>query len=131
MLAATYPLLDVFWTLLMFFAFIVWIWILFTVLADVFRRNDISGWAKVGWIVFVVLFPYLGVFVYLIAEHRGMSTRSAERAQAAQTELASYVKSVAGQHSPAEEIATAKELLDNGTIDAEEFEKIKLHALAA
>jgi hypothetical protein len=132
MLAVTsYPLLEVFWTMLIFFAFVVWIWILFIVFADIFRRKDTSGFVKVLWIIFVILFPYLGVFVYLIAEHRGMSQRNAEQAQAAQAEMTSYIQEAAGKQSPAEQIAKAKELLDAGTISQAEFDQMKARALAA
>jgi len=128
--ASSYPFLEVFWTMLIFFAFIVWIWILFTVIADLFRRHDSSGWVKVAWIAFIIILPYLGVFVYLIAEHRGMTERAIERQQAMQSEMADYVKSVAPHEDPAEQIAKAKALLDNGTINESEFNQIKLKALA-
>jgi ABC-type multidrug transport system fused ATPase/permease subunit len=133
MLAVTtnYPLLEVFWTMLIFFAFIVWIWILFIVFADIFRRKDASGFVKVLWIVFVILFPYLGVFVYLIAEHKGMAQRQAEAQQTAQAEMTSYIQEAAGKQSPAEQIAKAKELLDNGTISQAEFDQMKGRALAS
>ena len=131
MLATDYPLLEVFWTMLIFFAFIVWIWILFTVLADIFRRRDISGFAKVMWIIFVVVLPYLGVFVYLIAEHQGMTERSVKAQQDVQSEFDQYVQSVAGKGDPADQIAKAKELLDRGTINQAEFEEVKRKALAA
>jgi len=132
MLAATsYPLLEVFWTMLIFFAFVVWIWILFTVIADLFRRDDISGWGKVGWIAFVILMPYLGVFVYLIAQHRGMTERALARQQAMQTEMADYVRSVASDGDAAAQIAKAKTLLEEGTINEAEFDRIKTKALAA
>jgi hypothetical protein len=132
MLAVTsYPLLEVFWTMLIFFAFVVWIWILFIVFADIFRRKDTSGFVKVLWIIFVILFPYLGVFVYLIAEHKGMAQRNAEQAQAAQAEMTSYIQEAAGKQSPAEQIAKAKELLDAGTISQTEFDQMKARALAA
>jgi Short C-terminal domain/Phospholipase_D-nuclease N-terminal len=130
-LATDYPLLEVFWTMLIFFAFIVWIWILFTVLADIFRRRDISGFAKVMWIIFVVVLPYLGVFVYLIAEHQGMTERSVKAQQDVQSEFDQYVQSVAGKGDPADQIAKAKELLDRGTINQAEFEEVKRKALAA
>src|SRR5437588_6518276 len=100
-----YPLLEVFWTMLIFFAFIVWIWILFIVFADIFRRHDASGWVKVAWIVFIVLLPYLGVFVYLIAEHKGMTERSVKEAETSKAQMDEYVRSVASQSDPAEQIA--------------------------
>jgi len=128
-LAADYPFLEVFWTMLIFFGFVIWLWILFAVLGDILRRHDASGWAKVLWIVFVVVLPFLGVFVYLIAEHGGMAERSIERAQAAQKQSDEYVRSVA-QSSPAEQIAQAKQLLDGGTITQAEFDQVKERALA-
>ena len=131
MLATDYPLLEVFWTMLIFFAFIVWIWILFTVLADIFRRHDISGFAKVIWIIFIVVLPYLGVFVYLIAEHKGMTERGVKAQQDAQSELDQYVRSVSGKGDPTEQIAKGKELLDRGAISQAEFDEMKRKALAA
>jgi hypothetical protein len=126
----TYPLLEVFWTMLIFFAFVVWIWILFIVFADIFRRHDVSGWVKTLWIVFVILLPYLGVFVYLIAEHKGMTERSVKQAEASKAEMDQYVRSVASQSDPSEQIAKAKSLLDQGTISQAEFDQIKQKALA-
>jgi hypothetical protein len=130
LIATAYPLLEVFWTMLIFFAFFIWIWILFTVFADVFRRDDLSGWGKAGWIIFVIILPYLGVFVYLIAEHKGMTERSIRQQETAKTQMDQYVKSAAGQSDPAEQIAKAKGLLDQGTISPAEFEQIKQKALA-
>jgi hypothetical protein len=130
-LATSYPFLEVVWTMLVFFGFVVWIWILFTVLADIFRRHDTSGFAKVSWIIFVVVLPYLGVFVYLIAEHEGMTERAVKQQQAAQTQFDQYMQSVAAQGDPAEQIAKAKQLLDSGTITQAEFDRIKQKALAA
>jgi hypothetical protein len=130
LVAATYPLLEVFWTMLIFFGFVVWLWILFAVLADLFRRRDISAWAKVAWIVFVIVVPYFGVLAYLIAEHSGMTERSLEQQQAAQAQVDQYVKSVAAKGDPAESIAKAKQLLDSGTITQTEFDGIKRTALA-
>ncbi|HWX96064.1 MAG TPA: PLDc N-terminal domain-containing protein [Solirubrobacteraceae bacterium] len=131
MLAVTdYPLLEVFWTMLIFFAFFVWIWLLITVFSDVFRRNDISGWVKVAWIIFIIVLPYLGVFVYLIAQHDGMTERGIEQQEAAKAQMDTYVRSVASESDPAEQIAKAKTLLDAGTITQSEFEQIKSKALA-
>jgi hypothetical protein len=127
--AAGYPFLEVFWTMLIFFGFVIWLWILFAVLADILRRHDASGWVKVLWIVFVVVLPFLGVFVYLIAEHGGMTERSIERERAAQKQSDEYVKSVA-QSGPAEQIAQAKELLDSGAVTQAEFAQVKEQALA-
>jgi hypothetical protein len=130
LLATSYPLLEVFWTMLIFFAFVIWLWILFVVILDIFRRQDTSGWAKVAWIVFIIVLPYLGVFVYLIAEHKGMSERSARQQEAAQTEMDHYVRSVAAKSDPTERIAKGEELLKEGTISQAEFDQLKKQALA-
>ena len=127
-LAAAYPFLEVMWTMVIFFAFVIWLWILFTVLADIFRRHDASGVVKVLWIIFVVVLPYLGVFVYLIAEHKGMTERAIEKQREATAQADEYVRSVA-QAGPAEQIAQAKELLDGGSITQSEFDQIKQRAL--
>ena len=129
-LATSYPLLEVFWTILIFFGFVIWIWILFTVLADIFRRHDIGGGLKVLWIILVVVLPYLGVFIYLIAEHNGMTERAVKSQERSKGEMDEYVRSVAGPGDPAEQIAKAKGLLDSGAIDQAEFDAIKQKALA-
>ena len=129
MIATDYPLLEVFWTMLIFFAFFIWIWLLIVVFTDIFRRQDTSGFAKVAWIVFVVILPYLGVFVYLIAEHKGMTERAVQQQEAAKSEMDQYVRSVAGQNDPASQIANAKSLLDKGAITQSEFDAIKQKAL--
>ena len=85
LVATSYPFLEVFWTMLIFFAFVIWIWILITVLIDIFRRHDTSG-RKVLWIIFIIILPYLGVFVYLIAEHKGMTERAIKQQEAAQSQ---------------------------------------------
>jgi len=96
MLAADYPFLEVLGSMLVFFAFIIWFWILITVFADIFRRRDTSGGSKVLWCIFVIALPYLGVFIYLIANHEGMAERNIKQAQAQQAQMDEYVKSVAG-----------------------------------
>ena len=130
MLAADYPFLDLLWTMFLFFLFIIWIWILITVFADIFRRRDASGFTKVLWIIFVILLPYLGVFVYLIANHDGMAERNVEKMQAQQAQMDQYVRSVAGSGGAAAEIEKAKGLLDSGAISQAEFDSIKAKALA-
>jgi hypothetical protein len=130
LIATSYPFLEVFWTMLIFFAFVIWIWILITVLIDIFRRHDTSGFAKVLWIIFIIVLPYLGVFVYLIVEHSGMTERAVKQQEAAQSQMDRYVQSVAAKTDPAEQIAKAKGLLDAGTITQAEFEQIKQKALA-
>ena len=130
-LATDYPLLEAFETILIFFGFVIWLWLLFTVFADIFRRHDASAWVKVLWIVIIILLPFLGVFVYLIAEHKGMSERAIKQEEAARSQMDQYVKSVAGDRGPAEQIANAKRLLDSGTITQAEFDEMKQKALAA
>jgi len=117
------------WDALLVFAWIIWFWLLITVFSDLFRRHDISGWAKAAWIVFVIVLPYIGVLIYLIAEHQGMADRNTRQAQAAQTQFDSYVQSVAGQNDPTEQIAKAKSLLDSGAITQAEFDQLKTKAL--
>ena len=127
--AADYPFIDVFWSILIFFFWVIWIWIVITVLIDIFRREDISGWGKAAWVVFVIVLPWLGVLVYLIAQHDGMRERSTKQAQADKQAFDDYVRDAAGGGSAAE-IAKAKELLDAGTITQEEFDALKRKALA-
>ena len=131
MLAADYPFLDVLWTMFVFFAFIIWFWILITVFADIFRRKDTSGFSKVLWMIFVIVVPYIGVFIYLIANHDGMAERNVKQAQAQQAQMDQYVKSVAGSGGAAAEIEKAKGLLDSGAISQAEYDSIKAKALAA
>jgi uncharacterized membrane protein YcjF (UPF0283 family) len=128
LIAADYPFLDILWTMIIFFSWVIWIWIVITVFMDLFRRHDISGWGKAAWIVFVIVVPFLGVLVYLIAQHDGMRERSTKEAQAQKQEFDQYVRDAAG--GSAAEIAQAKELLDSGAITQEEFEAIKAKALA-
>jgi hypothetical protein len=130
MLAADYPFLDVLWTMLIFFAWVIWFWLLITVFADIFRRHDIGGGMKTLWIIFVIVLPFLGVFIYLIAEHDGMAERSTQQAQAQQAQMDAYVKSVAASGGSAAEIEKAKQLLDSGAITQAEFDAIKAKALA-
>jgi Short C-terminal domain/Phospholipase_D-nuclease N-terminal len=128
-IAADYPFMDVFWSMIIFFFWVIWIWIVITVLIDIFRRDDIGGWAKAAWVIFVVILPWLGVLIYLIVEHDGMRDRSLKQAQAQKRELDDYVRTTAGGGS-AGEIAKAKELLDSGAITQDEFQALKGKALA-
>ena len=130
MLANSYPFLSVFWYMLLFFAFVIWIWLLITCFADIFRRHDTSGWVKALWIIFIIVFPYLGVLVYIIAEHKGMADRNTKQLQAQQAQADEYIKSVAGSADPAEQIAKGKQLLDSGAITQAEFDDLKAKALA-
>ena len=128
LIAADYPFLDVLWTIIVFFAWLAWIWIAITCFIDIFRRHDIGGVHKAVWIVFIIVIPFLGVLVYLIAQHDGIRERSVKQAQDQQAAFDSYVKQTAG--GSASEIAQAKELLDAGTITQEEFDSIKAKALS-
>jgi hypothetical protein len=127
-LAADYPFIDVFWSMIIFFFWVIWIWIVVTVLIDIFRRHDIGGVAKAGWVIFVVILPWLGVLIYLISNHDGMRDRSLKQAQDQQREFGEYVRETAG--GSAGEIAKAKELLDSGAITQDEFQALKAKALA-
>ena len=129
LMAADYPFMGVFWSMIIFFFWVIWIWIVITVLIDVFRRHDIGGWAKAAWVIFVVILPWLGVLIYLIVEHDGMRQRSLKQAQAQRREFDDYVRDTADSGSAAE-IAKAKELLDSGAITQEEFAALKAKALA-
>jgi len=131
LIAADYPFLDVMWTILVFFVWVAWFMLLFRVFADIFRRQDISGWGKTAWLIFTIVLPFLGVFVYLIAEGREMTERSLERAGAQRAEFDDYVRQTARNGGSAAEIAKAKELLDSGAITPDEFQKLKEKALAA
>ena len=130
MLATDYPLLDVFWTMLIFFVWVAWFMLLFRVIGDIFRRHDIGGGGKVLWLIFVIVLPFLGVFIYLIAENTGMTERSLERAQASQLQFDTYVRETASGGGAAGEIDKAKQLLDSGAITQAEFDAIKAKALA-
>jgi putative oligomerization/nucleic acid binding protein/phospholipase D-like protein len=127
--ASDYPFLDVFWTMLVFFGWVIWFWLLITVFADLFRRHDISGWGKAGWTLFVIVLPFLGVLVYLIAQGQHMAERKAADVKASQAAFDDYVRDVAAKEGPSDQIAKAKQLLDSGAIDASEFERLKAKAL--
>jgi Phospholipase_D-nuclease N-terminal len=128
--AADYPLLDVVWTMLVFFAWVIWFWLLITVFSDLFRRHDVSGWGKAAWSFFVIVLPYLGVFVYLIAQGSEMAERRASEMQAARTQIDDHIREVASNGGPTDQISRAKQLLDTGAIDAGEFDRLKQKALA-
>ena len=128
MLAADYALGEVLWTMFVLFMWIIWFWLLITVFADLFRDHETSGWAKAGWCIFVILLPFLGVFVYLIARGGGMAERNMAQQRAAKAEFDSYVRETAGGGAAAE-IAHAMELHDSGAITDEEFAQLKAKAL--
>lgn len=127
-IAADYPFLDILGSMLVFFGFVVWFWLLISVFGDLFRRHDVGGFAKFAWAVFVIVVPLLGVLVYLIAEGKDMAQRNLAEAQARKAEFDSYVRETAG--GPGAEIAHAKQLLETGAITQAEFDQIKQKALA-
>jgi Phospholipase_D-nuclease N-terminal len=130
-IAADYPFLDVLWTMFIFFAWVIWFWLLITIFADIFRRHDIGGGTKTLWCIFVIVTPFIGVFVYLIAESKGMAERQAQAARQAKSQTDDYIKTVAQEVDPAGQIAQAKSLLDSGAINQQEFDSLKQRALAA
>jgi Short C-terminal domain/Phospholipase_D-nuclease N-terminal len=130
-LASDYPFLDILWTMLIFFGWVIWFWLLITVFADLFRRHDISGWGKAGWIVLCIVLPFVGVLIYLGTQGKHMAERNVKQAQAQRAEFDSYVREAAGSSGGGTaEIAKAKELLDRGAINQAEFDQIKRKALA-
>ena len=131
-LNATFGSGDVLLWMLEFFLFVIWFWLLIVVFSDLFRDHETSGWAKAFWVIFVVVLPYLGILVYLIARGRGMAERSARGIQAAQQRYDAQIRAAVGSSpTPADQIATAKSLLDSGAIDQAEFDKLKAAALAS
>ena len=131
MLAADYPFLDILWTMFIVFLWIMWFWLLIAIFADVFRRRDIGGGMKTLWLIFVIVLPFLGVFIYLIANNDGMTERSQKDVAAQQAATDEYIRSVAGGGGAAAEIERAKGLLDSGAITQAEFDAIKAKALAS
>jgi type VI protein secretion system component VasK len=130
LIATDYPFLNVFWTILVFFLWVAWFMLLFRVFGDVFSRHDIGGGTKTLWLIFVILVPFLGVFVYLIANNDGMTERALQRAQAQQKQVDEYVRTTAASGNPTAQIGEAKKLLDSGAITQAEFDAIKQKALA-
>jgi hypothetical protein len=118
------------WSFLVFFAWIWFFWMLFAIIGDIFRRHDISGWGKAGWIIFVTFVPFLGIFVYLIANSKGMAERNMKDVQAVQQDTDAYIRSVASTADPAEQIAKGHELLEKGALTQAEFDQLKASALA-
>lgn len=130
LVAADYPFLDVFWTMLVFFVWVAWFMLLFRIIGDIFRRRDLGGGGKVLWLIFVIVLPFLGVFVYLVSQNKGMTERNVARATAQRAQFDDYVREAAGGGGSAAEIEKAKALLDSGALTQEEFEALKRKALA-
>ena len=131
MVLANYNFASFLWDVLVIFAFVIWFWLLILVFGDLFSRHDIGGWGKAGWIVLVVIIPYFGVFIYLIANGKSMGERAAQKAQAQQAQMDDYVRTVASSDSSADQIAKGKQLLDSGAITQAEFDQLKSKALAS
>ena len=130
--AADYPFLNILGSMILFFSWVIWIWMMVAILSDVFRRRDMSGWAKAAWTVFLIVLPFLGALIYLIANHDGMAERRLDDMRVAQAQFDDHIKSVAanGGGGAAAEIDRGKSLLDSGAINQAEFETIKVKALA-
>ena len=122
---------QVMWSMFVFFAWILFFWLLFAVFGDLFRRHDISGWGKAGWTVLVIVLPFIGIFAYMISQGKAMGERRLTEAQQAQSQMDDYVRSVSSTQDPAAQISQAKSLLDSGTITEAEFDRLKAKALAA
>ena len=129
--AADYPFLDVLWTMIIFFCWVAWIWLLVVIISDVFRR-DLSGWSKAAWIFFLIVLPFLGALIYVVANGQEMTERRVRDVAASQQHLDNHIRSVAGSGGggAASEIHRAKELLDSGAITQQEFDQLKAKALA-
>jgi hypothetical protein len=121
---------QVFWSMLWFFLFFIWIWLLIIVFSDIFRSHDLSGWGKALWTIFVILVPYLGVFVYLIARGHKMQEHALQQAQQQDAAMRQYVQTVASSGGSADEIARLADLRDKGVISDAEFQQAKAKALA-
>ncbi|MCF2530190.1 SHOCT domain-containing protein [Yinghuangia soli] len=132
-----YPLLNVFWTMMWLFLWVLWFFLLFKVITDIFRDRDLGGWGKAGWLIFVILLPFLGILVYLIARGRSMGERDVQQAKQSEEAFKAYVRDAAGSSSQSnaapsavDQLSKLADLKNNGAISAEEFEKAKAKLLA-
>ncbi|WP_282694551.1 SHOCT domain-containing protein [Streptomyces sp. CC208A] len=132
-----YPLLNVFWTMLWFFLWIMWLFLLFKVITDIFRDHELSGWGKAGWLILCILVPYLGVLIYVIARGKGMSQRDIKQAKEAEDRFQDYIRQTAGTPaagsgtpSATDELARLADLKERGAISDEEFQRAKSKILA-
>jgi hypothetical protein len=129
--STNYPVLDAFWTLFEIFAFVVWFWLLFVILMDVFRSRDLSGWGKAAWTIFVLFLPLIGILAYLIVRGRSMHQRAAQQASEQEQAFRSYVQEAAGPHSSADQLTKLADLRQRGAISPDEFEQEKRKILAS
>ncbi|MEU6975673.1 MULTISPECIES: SHOCT domain-containing protein [unclassified Streptomyces] len=131
-----YPLLNLFWTMLWFFLWIMWLFLLFKVITDIFRDHELGGWGKAGWLILCILLPYVGVLIYVIARGKGMGKRDIKQAQDSEAAFQDYIRKTAGTSpgggsgSSVDELARLSELKDKGAITHEEFEKAKAKVLS-
>ena len=128
--SSSYPLLNIFWSMFIFFLWILWIWILIWIIIDIFRSHDLSGWAKALWFLFILFIPLVGVLVYLIARGHKMHEHAVQQAQQQDQEFRAYVQDAAGSQSSADQLAKLADLRDRGVITAEEFDREKAKILA-
>ncbi len=128
--SSSYPLLNIFWSMFIFFLWILWIWILIWIIIDIFRSHDLSGWAKALWFLFILFIPLVGVLVYLIARGHKMHEHAVQQAQQQDQEFRAYVQDAAGSQSSADQLAKLADLRDRGVISAEEFEREKAKVLS-
>jgi predicted PurR-regulated permease PerM len=128
--SSSYPLLNIFWSMFIFFLWILWIWILIWIIIDIFRSHDLSGWAKALWFLFILFIPLVGVLVYLIARGHKMQEHAVQQAQQQDQELRAYVQDAAGSQSSADQLAKLADLRDRGVISGEEFEREKAKVLS-
>jgi ABC-type multidrug transport system fused ATPase/permease subunit len=126
----SYPVLGAFWTILMIFLWVIWFWILITIIIDIFRSRDLSGWAKALWFLFILVLPLIGVLVYLIARGGKMHEHEVRQAQRQEEQLRGYVQEAAGSQSSVDQLAKLADLRDRGVITAEEFDREKAKILA-
>lgn len=127
---SSYPLLDAFLTMFWLFIWILWIFLMVRIILDIFRSHDLGGWAKAGWLVFVILLPFLGVFVYLIARGHHMTEHEIRRAEEQQQEFRSYVRDAAGGNGQADQLSKLADLRDSGVLTDEEFQQGKAKILS-
>jgi ABC-type multidrug transport system fused ATPase/permease subunit len=130
MLASSYPLLDIFFTMVYFVLFFVWIWLLFSVVGDVFRSHDMGGMHKALWLLFILVLPYIGLFIYLVVRGGSMHERTVQQHQAVQGQFEQYVRSAVGGHSTASELATLARLHDEGKLTDADFQAAKAKILS-
>ncbi|WP_030056990.1 MULTISPECIES: SHOCT domain-containing protein [Streptomyces] len=133
LLAVDYPVLNIFWTMLELFLWILWFFLLFKIITDIFRSHDLSGWGKAGWLVLVIILPLIGVLVYLIARGQSMGKRDAEQAQQTEAAVKAYIRDAAGSppdtgdgdRSHVDDLARLADLKEKGAISDEEYQKAK------